>query len=251
MKILTTALILTLFLCGCDQLEPPLFYRPMNKKWVKPPVYAKDVFSSRKGDKLAKAIIGGRHSTMGKLLEKDEALANEAGIYGINPLWIAVLKQDEKAVRILLENGGDPNPSVTYVEPVMINAAQGKSGILKVLLDNGGRSDTKYRGKPCLYFAQDSYENMDLLVDNGADINQIDSHGKTTIMTLAMVAIDIDAIIYLLEKGADPSIRDAKGRTMVDFMDMNSERFGDRFAPVYQWLEDQGYDLDELRNPKK
>ncbi len=252
MKILVVAFILVFSLCGCDLLKPPLFYHWPKEGKGKRPVYAEDIFSTRKGDKLAKAIVEKDYLKIEKLLY-NESLVNESGIYGVTPLWIAVKTKDAKAVKIFLKKGSDPNPAVSWVEPPLIKAARYDSPILALLLEFGADPHATYRSIPCVFFASYWKPNVDLLLEAGADLDQITDEKQTTIMLIADRTHRIEMILYLLEKGADPALQDINGRGLVDIMDYLSERsenFKKRFAPVYQWLEENGYDLDELRNPE-
>lgn len=71
---------------------------------------------------------------------------------------------------------------------------------------NEARSD-KHKITPLLNAASDGYTKIvKLLLDNGADIDQVDSGGATSLFTAAQFG-HLDTVKYLLEHGADDSLQ--------------------------------------------
>ena len=247
---LTGAFVGLFFLIqGC--VPHRLFYEPKDDKPGMKGVYVHDIFHSRDGRRIAKAIIYKNHRKLAELLEKQE-LVNGIGKYGITPLWVAVLVNNEEAVRMILDKGGNPNTDVVWVEPMMIEAARTDGSILGILLQNGGNPNEEFMGNLCLSYAKKETRSLGLLVAAGANVDQRNTSGKTPMILIAGRSHDVDKIIFLLEQGANPALRDNYGRTLVDIMDWRaegSEHFQTHFSPVYQRLKDHGYSLEELRNP--
>lgn len=141
---------------------------------------------------------------------------------GTGPLMIATMSYDTEAMAILLEHGAEVDLyNVFRITPLM--AAAGMSG------SGRGAGVPQVQGDP-----QDKViEAIDLLLAAGADINRqvTDSHtrtaklvayvqgrdqeGRTALFSAAELGWD-RVVQHLLDKGADPGIKDANGLTALD-----------------------------------
>jgi ankyrin repeat protein len=139
---------------------------------------------------------------------------------GVAPLFLAALGNDHEAVDILLNAGAEVDlPNVFKMTPLMIAAGMRASG-RNTLCGSGG--DPARTGRV-----------MDRLLDAGANINvQVtgsnnrsgtlmayvagcDQEGRTALMNAAWNGGDA-MTEALLERGADPTLRDAKGMSALD-----------------------------------
>ncbi|XP_070552781.1 putative ankyrin repeat protein RF_0381 isoform X2 [Ptychodera flava] len=138
---------------------------------------------------------------------------------GFPPLHIAVQKGYVECMRALLEHGGDPNRRYE-----MFNTAfheihcvpYGSLESLELLLKFG--ADPKARdanGLTALHSACQSraYPFVEKLIDHGADVNaetppKAGNRGKYSVLRYAVNAGDADICKLLLERGADPNVRD-------------------------------------------
>lgn len=225
---------------------PPLFYRttPDNRTYR---VYAKDIFSEESGQRAVQLLLQGNYTEL-KTAVADKTLVNLKGMRGINLLWIAVRIQDAQAVRILLDAGSDVDAEIEGVESAVCTAAGGDSAILKMLLDAGGnpslRSGSKIQIVPLQAAALLGLQtNIDILLKAGADINGRDSEGNTALF--AAERGSWPTFLYLLQRGADPSLENMAGDNPVNRL---MSRYGplDEDEPmrteILNWLEDHGYD---------
>jgi ankyrin repeat protein len=141
---------------------------------------------------------------------------------GTGPLMVATLSYDTEAMKLLLENGAESElPNAFRITPLM--AAAGMSG------SGRGAAAPQVQGDP-----QDRViEAIDLLLAAGADINAqvTDSHtytaklvayvqgrdqeGRTALFSAAELGWD-KVVQHLLDRGADPAIRDVAGLTALD-----------------------------------
>lgn len=90
--------------------------------------------------------------------------------------------------------------------------------LLRLLLDAGLAPDSKDRdGHTLLYLSIGNVECLRLLIDKGAEVNAIndDVYNHTALMRAASFG-EVDSVRYLLENGADPSMRTRFGDTALD-----------------------------------
>ena len=148
---------------------------------------------------------------------------------GTGPLMIAALSYDDVAIKALLTHGADVDaPNVFQITPLM--AAAGMSGSARGSVGSaiGGP------GQQQIDAQARAIKTMDLLLDAGANINArvIDSRtrtgklvayvqgrdheGQTTIFSAAEAGWD-RVVKHLLERGADPTVRDAARKTALDY----------------------------------
>lgn len=96
--------------------------------------------------------------------------------------------------------------------------------VAELLLKNGAQADAKdVNGKTPLYFflcneLMRSYSIAECLVQNGANVNQIYSEhfGETLLHYAAEKNVTQGVMEFLLKKGANPDIKDQKGKTPFD-----------------------------------
>ena len=139
---------------------------------------------------------------------------------GTGPLMIATLSYDTEAMAALLAHGVEVDlPNVFQITPLM--TAAGMSGT--------GRPNNVLQGD-----LQDrAIATIDLLLDNGADINArvTDSHtytakldayvqgrdqeGRTALFSAAELGWD-KVVQHMIARGADPTVKDAAGQTALD-----------------------------------
>lgn len=140
---------------------------------------------------------------------------------GVGPLFVATLSHDHEAMEVLLANGAEVDlPNVFQMTPLMI--AAGMRGTAR-MGGNGGPGDPQTR----------AIRSIDMLLAVGADINARvtdsrthtatlmayiagrDQEGRTALFAAAENGQD-RVVKHLLDRGADPAIRDAAGKTALD-----------------------------------
>jgi ankyrin repeat protein len=139
---------------------------------------------------------------------------------GVAPLFLAVLGGDQESLDFLLQHGAEVElPNVFQMTPLMIAAGMRGSGRNEIC---GGAGD-----------APRNLRMMDSLIAAGADINRqitgsrnktgtlmayvagCDQEGRTALMSAAIVGSDT-TVKELLQRGANPLLRDAEGLTALD-----------------------------------
>lgn len=110
------------------------------------------------------------------MLSEDPRIASRTGPGGSTPLMYAVLYGDADAVRLLLDNGADPN----------------------------ARNEA---GASALMWAVDDLEKTRLLLECGAEVNARSDDGRTALAIAASRVGSLAVVRLLLDSGADPSVR--------------------------------------------
>ena len=121
---------------------------------------------------------------------------------GTTPLMHAAKVGDAKAVALLIQYKALLDlPTATGVTPVMAAAFMGQSAN-----PSRGRWKTEADGVACLK----------LLLDAGANVNARTPQGQTALHVAAQRGFN-DMVKFLAEHGADLTVKDADGRTAVDY----------------------------------
>lgn len=164
---------------------------------------------------LARAIQQNR-------LDEVERLAKEVELNrfykaDMTPLIWAMLVDNEASFRLLLKLGANPNlKDKDNIQPVALAAgARDDNPYLKILLQNGGDPNSWQRTKPALHvaFDRDYDRNVDMLLRAGGDINIADKDGLTLLNSAGYLQ-DFPMVIEFIRRGADVTIPTRNGGTI-------------------------------------
>lgn len=184
-----------------------------------------------------------RAASSGDLKEVDAQIragadVNAVGAQGVTPLMWVLTTHDLKAVEHLLKSGANPN----YRDPecgisAMYFASGGnKPKLLELLLKHGG--DPNLRGTNAETMLQVAAsecrrENIDILLQHGADINGHDGLRRSAADS-ALTRACFDITVYLLERGLTYDLRylakGVEGRIIQDNSDQ--KRWQDRAIEI-------------------
>ncbi len=135
-----------------------------------------------------------------------------------------IYTKNPAGLKAMLENGADPNAAVLhpaqnterfkgrYENNAMVWAAkEGDTAYLNLLLDKGGNPNTRNSNGETLLFQayiwQNQWQNVQLLVERGAKVNEPNSGGISgPIIELYAGFAGFSKIYWLLEHGADPGL---------------------------------------------
>lgn len=177
-----------------------------------------------------------------------------AGENKITPLTLAMKNNDKELFKFLLNEGADPNfRQSPYTDtPTAYAATLDDIFFLNYLL-NGWVSIDEVGVEGTAILAAISFrqwENMDLLISKGADINSMgESNFQTPLMALATNG-HYEKLLYLLEKGADYKVITPMGYTLAhDLQEYGNE--GPLKSKVENFLIQRGVDLSLPMPPKK
>ena len=149
---------------------------------------------------------------------------------GTGPLMVAALNYDDAAIKALLAHGAEVDlANVFQITPLMGAAGMsgsGRGGVGSAIIGGSGSHQVDVQARVI--------STMDLLLDAGASINArvTDSHthtaklvayiqgrdheGQTALFAAAEAGWD-KVVKHLLDRGADPAVRDATAKTALDF----------------------------------
>lgn len=140
------------------------------------------------------------------------------------PLEKALSASDTVTALQLIKKGENPNQPVTSGDgSLLIRYCRYAENdpIASFLLNNGAKPDTlrSAAGRTALHVAAAYYACESLctaLLNAGADINARTNDGTTPLM-LAAKSAKLRLVKLLIEKGADPLLKDKKGKTAYDY----------------------------------
>ncbi|KAJ0422896.1 ankyrin repeat-containing domain protein [Aspergillus carlsbadensis] len=166
------------------------------------------------------------------LLSLDPHAIHQPTPDGWTPLTIgykADAKYYEDGAAYLVEQGADintPTPETPKYTPVHIAAKEGYWDLLNLLLEQEALiTQAEGTGESPLHFMDwddEVHSGTKTLLKHGADINAQDGEGSTLLHKLFKVdprRYYKDIVRFLLESGADLSIRDKQGKTPKDWND--------------------------------
>lgn len=160
---------------------------------------------------LAKAAMAGDTEEVRRLIEEEGADPNATAEGGPSLLTWPMLADSAEGVEALLDHGADPNlPIPEFGSPMAIAARAEKPAFLRAMLDHGGDPDAMTDNHEPLWHVaavHDRWENIQLLIARGADINAPAHRNPGDTLLAYYSAGQFEKAYWLLEHGADPSYR--------------------------------------------
>lgn len=156
-----------------------------------------------------------------ELLEKGVAV-------GESLLFLATCKGHTEIVTMLLSARANPHFSMGGETPLHIASGRGHAEIVRALIRAGACVDTpNMRGNTPLQYALSGTSNIEIiamLLDAGVDVDSVvgEREKQTPIHIAVIVALhtgNIEAVKLVLARGADVTIKNAHGETLLDVID--------------------------------
>ncbi|MBQ9738831.1 MAG: ankyrin repeat domain-containing protein [Alphaproteobacteria bacterium] len=140
-------------------------------------------------------------------------------VFGKTPLHMALSHGQIHAVKVLLENGANPNAATKDGQtPLYYAASYSLLSSAKALLSAGADVNAAdvYGGTPLSTAAMhDDVRMVKILADAGADVNKQNIYGYTA-LHMAVIRKDVASVAVLLNAGADKNIKNKDGLTPMD-----------------------------------
>jgi ankyrin repeat protein len=183
--------------------------------------------TNRTGAKpLYLAAINGDAAAIGRLLDAGEDANAVLTGEGESVLMLTSYTGNAAAVKLLLDRGADANTQQFRGQTALMwAAAEGHADVVQLLLARGAdpslssTASTKPERRPAggmtaLLFAsrQGKLDAVRALLEGGADVNQVGAD-NTSPLLIAIVNGHYEVASLLVERGANPSVADANGRT--------------------------------------
>lgn len=178
------------------------------------------VFNGQNEDGFFHAAGGGDDSTLLEYLNKPGFDINGPDSDGDTALFWASSRQRISTVRILLNNGADPNIVGVSGSPLRIAAALGNIELVDMLIDKGAIIDSDWSLSTPISMAmkQGQFDMVKHLLSRGANPNQASgSMNETPLMGAAMLG-NLDLVRALINYGADVNRRDVDGDTAIVYL---------------------------------
>ena len=166
-----------------------------------------------------------------KLLQRGTDI-NGRNRHGETPLHFYIREDewetnlDPQVIKFLLKNGSEINTESNdnhLVIDMLINSHV-TSKIVNLFLTYGLNASQKINNNPLLniYIKRNRNPRLEIIkhmIENGANINEKDSHGETPLMLYFIESnnIDYDTIIYILEQGANITEKDRNGKSVLEY----------------------------------
>ena len=134
------------------------------------------------------------------------------------PLWVTSFRGNLPLAEVLLEHGADVNGrSNSQSTAVRTMCHKNDDDMVKFLISKGADINIPNRnGSTCLMSAVKSVSLVKLLVENGANVNAREINKvQQTALHYAIYNENLDSFIYLLKSGADPSIPNKHGDSIL------------------------------------
>ena len=122
----------------------------------------------------------------------------------------------KETLQVIVEHGADVNATNKYNETALLVACQKlNADAINVLLSvRADPTIADYEGYTCLHHGGCSKENLQAMIDHGADVNATNKMNQTALL-LACQKRNSDAMRVLLNSDANPNIADVKGDTLL------------------------------------
>ncbi|MDR1075650.1 MAG: ankyrin repeat domain-containing protein [Xanthomonadaceae bacterium] len=219
-----TGLLAVLLLAGCLQAGPQASRLGAQR------------YFQGKALALAVAAENGDIRRINRLMQEEGVDPDTVFSTGGVPLLAWPLRAERlDSLRAMLENGADPNarrtdqeinPFTGKPEPLHHNnamvfaAAMEDPRYLELLLDHGGDPNTLNSNDETLplqaLLSQNQWQNIQLLIERGADINASVAGLTDTLVVWYSERGAFDRVWWLLQHGADPTVRDRMPEDLPD-----------------------------------
>ena len=242
-------------LAGCGEMDRPVTLLrnagllPAPGQWQSgshPTLYGKstrEVFKNPQTLALVQAACAGDIPKIDALV-KQGANVNATGYRDMSVLAWTMACRSHRGAERLLELGANPNfkmKGVADISPMWLAAYVSDPRWLPMMLAHGGDPNIRsgYQTALMLAIEHDRTQNIHLLLEHGADVNEHDSGGNSAATDAAALA-KFDAVEMLLKHGYDYNLQDLANAVYVEHIPPNDPKHA-AWLRVLQILAAKGF----------
>lgn len=140
-------------------------------------------------------------------------------------LWEAIEYNNVTIVQHFIEEGFYMKPKLKDgMAPIVYAVFNNSDEVALLLLENGIDVNYSFDSRPMITIAAmfNQLETVKLLLNYGASVNDVDGSGVTPLMFAAREG-NVEMVNYLLEKGANKTLREITYQTAADMVKDNEE----------------------------
>lgn len=138
------------------------------------------------------------------------------------PLYIAFKRNDAAKLKLLLKHDADPNKDSLLAWAVSRNQTENVSLLISHKADVNYSEDFGEPGQTPIFFAE-TEEIANILIKNGANINQVDQKGFTPLMS-AVENQNLKLVQALLKNNADVNIKNPNGQSSLQLAEKSGNK---------------------------
>ena len=191
----------------------------------------------------AQEMYDGNLNAFSKTIQKNSQIVNEMSpIKGYTLLMYAAIIEDLEAMKILLENGADPDIIIPHLSSSPLNHAVGTNNykMLNLLIAHNVNMNPAVGRSPlqtAMFLGSEKTERamIDFLLSHGANINHHPYLGDN-ILEVA-VRNNLDTAIYFLNKGGNPRIEGTTLIPMATYIDWKEVQYQRRKNPNTEYFQ--------------
>ncbi len=143
----------------------------------------------------------------------------------MTPLMKHILENKSKTqIQEIIHHGGDVNDTENHHISALMNAShlrKSNKEIVNLLLENGAEvNQMDDFGNTALLYASHDFEKITILLDAGANINVQNNMGTTLLLSLIQNKRNTSWILYVIEKGGNVNLYDNFGNNALMYVCM-------------------------------
>ena len=184
-----------------------------------------NILISSEGESIRRIALNNGHKELANYfiaVQSKEYFGNNAPL-DTTTLWEAIEYNNVKIVQHYLTKGFDMNPKYRDgLSPIVYAVFNESNEVIDLLLNKGIEVGYEFDSRPliCIATMFNQLRTVKLLLKHGANVNDLDGSGVTPLMFAAREG-NVEMLQFLIEKGADKTLREIRNETAYDMVKDN------------------------------
>jgi len=175
---------------------------------------------NKKSKSAACLAVDNSHFKIEKLIKEHEYIywTGKVDKYDVIEFEKAIVSDNQLVLKEFIKEGYDfKSKNESGITPIVNAVFSDSPNVVKLLVENGVSANEVFDFRPLIAIASMFGENeiVEILLSFGAEVNETDGPGQTSLMFAAESGF-ANVVLTLLENGADRSIPDLNGETALD-----------------------------------